>query len=220
MLSCDVSVISARRVITSAPQAAPVGQLRGATLLNALLAVPPRDRDTWIDGLLGLPAFAPDRDLPRGCVPYLPCAVEAVVRSVIEVPITPKDLFVDLGAGLGRVAMLVHLLCGARAVGIEIQPHLVAQGRAALAASRLRHVDVELRQGDATATVEPNGTVFFCYASFNGAALHQVLERLREVAERRAITLCVVDFDLHGQPWLQRRPAHDAHLSIYDSCAL
>jgi len=36
---------------------------------------------------------------------------------------------VDLGAGVGRVVMLAHLLTGARAHGIEVQKELVRIGR-------------------------------------------------------------------------------------------
>ena len=40
-----------------------------------------------------------------------------------------SDVFVDVGSGLGRAAALVHLMTGARAIGLEVQPALVAAAR-------------------------------------------------------------------------------------------
>ena len=98
------------------------------TFRAALLDVPPAERDAWLDRLLGIDGL-PDDDpaLPRGCVPYLPCAVDAVLRVVDLAALTAADVVVDVGAGVGRAAALLHLLTGAAIVGIELQPAL-AQG--------------------------------------------------------------------------------------------
>ena len=50
-------------------------------------------------GLGELPDDLPD--LPPGTVPYLPCPVDAIIRAVLEAPVGPDDVFVDLGAGVG-----------------------------------------------------------------------------------------------------------------------
>src|SRR6202042_980367 len=94
------------------------GALRGAALEDLLRSIPFRDRDDWIDALLGFEEVPPDAaDLPRGSVPYLPCGVDEILAAVRDAPVGPEDELVDLGAGLGRVAMLVHLLSGARTRG-------------------------------------------------------------------------------------------------------
>ena len=85
-----------------------------------LLRVPPSERDAWVDAIFGLGELPPDGpDLPRGCVPYLPCSVDTLLRVVERVPVRPSDVFVDVGSGLGRAAALVHLLTGAPVVGLE-----------------------------------------------------------------------------------------------------
>src|SRR5271170_1554327 len=46
----------------------------------ALLSIPPDVRDAWLDRVLGLGAPPDDGpELPRGCVPYLSCGVDALI---------------------------------------------------------------------------------------------------------------------------------------------
>jgi precorrin-6B methylase 2 len=196
------------------------GRLRGTALGDALCAVPVRERDGWVDVLLALPELPADSPLPPGAVPYLPCAVDTIARAVREAPVSAGDVFVDLGAGLGRVVMLAHLLSGARAIGVELQPQLARQARAAAAQLDLRQA--HFITGDASAIdIEADrevgaGTVFFIYASFGRAMLQRVLARLKRLAARRRIVLCAVDFEVH-EPWLRARPARSAELVLYDS---
>jgi SAM-dependent methyltransferase len=191
------------------------GALRGAALLALLLSVPFRDRDAWIDALLGfgeLPADSPD--LPPGSVPYLPSGVEEIVAMVLELPLQPDDELVDLGSGLGRVVILAHLLSGARARGVEIQEHLVAAARTRCAELALSAVSfVHANAADS----ELDGSVFFLYAPFNGAMLRRALDRLEDVARRRPIVLCAVGLELEGVPWLRRRNTSVVSLTLYES---
>src|SRR6476659_5229555 len=97
------------------------GVLRGRSLVDQLTQIPFRDRDIWIDEVLGIEPPPPDiPDLPRGSVPSLPCGVDEILALVREVPLGPEHTLVDLGSGVGRVAILAHLLCGVRAHGVEI----------------------------------------------------------------------------------------------------
>ena len=192
------------------------GRLRGAALLEHLLAVPFCERDGWIDALLGFEGQEPQDapDLPRGAVPYLPCGVDEILALVREVPLGPGTALVDLGSGLGRVAILAHLLCGAPALGIEIQAHLVALARARCAALAVHQVAFEHANA---AETELAGRVFFLYAPFNGPMLTAVLGRLEALARRQPITVCAVAIDLRGAPWLQPRSPASAAVSLYDS---
>lgn len=202
---------SARR----ARDAVAAGRLRDRAFLEALVAVRFDERDLWLDELLGLPELPADLPgLPRGTVPYLPCDVDAIVRTVREAPVTTDDVFVDLGAGLGRPALLVHLLSGVRAVGVELQPHLV--GHARTAATRLGLDDVRFTVADAAAGDIPEGSVYFIYASFNGVALARVLGALERIAARRPLVLCAVGFEVR-EPWLRERRSASPELVFYDS---
>jgi SAM-dependent methyltransferase len=188
------------------------GRLRGDALLERLDAVPFRDRDVWVDELLGIELPPPDMpDLPRGAVPYLPCGVDEIVAMVRDAPVRADDELVDLGSGLGRVAILAHLLSGARVRGIEIQEHLVQRARArcaelALPAVAFTHANA--------AEVELDGSSFFLYAPFNGEMLARVLERLGRVARRRPIVVGAVGLELHV-PWLVARPSSRVALALY-----
>jgi hypothetical protein len=192
------------------------GTLRGGSLLERLLAVPFRDRDVWVDEVLGIDAPPPDApDLPHGSVPYLPCGVEDIVAMVREVPLREGDELVDLGSGLGRVVVLGHLLSGARAWGVEIQEHLVVGARACTAELALSAV--EFHHADAAETAL-DGSVFFLYAPFNGPMLTSVLRRVREVARRRPIVVAAVGLELRQERWLAPRRTSSAATMLYDSC--
>lgn len=176
--------------------------------VDALHATPVADRDAWTDAVLGIGPPPADEPLPPGAVPYLPCGVDEILAVVRDVPLTADDVVVDLGSGLGRAALLVHLLSGSRTVGIEIQPQLVTQARATAADL---HLDVSFELANVV-DAELTGTVFFLYAPFNGALLTRVLARLATVP--RPFTVCTVDLDLDVD-WLVRQPSSHPAVAIY-----
>lgn len=178
------------------------GELRGDALARRIEAVPARDRDTFVDHVLALPEPPPDdRTLPRGAVPYLPSAVDAIVAMVRAAPLGESDVLVDLGSGLGRVVILARLLAGARAIGVEVQGPLVAAAREAARALALDRVSFV--HADATKEV-PLGSAYFMYAPFNGALLVRALERIRERSRERTVTVITLDVVLPDAPWLER----------------
>jgi len=189
-----------------------------AAFRAALLDVPVRDRDAWVDLVLGLddlPADGPA--LPAGGVPYLPCSVEVLLQLIDDVPVRSSDVFVDIGAGPGRAIALVHLLTGARAIGVEIQPQFVDAANvltARLGLSRVRCIE-----GDA-ATVAASmvvGSVFFFYCPFSGARLEKVLDDLEPIARTRQICIGCVQLPLPPRSWLTRDPGRTGELEIYRS---
>jgi hypothetical protein len=193
------------------------GALRGAALHELVRSIPFCDRDAWVDELLGIEPPPPDiPDLPRGAVPYLPCGVDEIVATVHELPVRPDDELVDLGSGLGRVAMLAHLLSGARTSGVEIQAPLVDRARARCAALGL--TAVSFVHGDA-AEAALDGSVFFLYAPFNGDLLARVMRRVEDVARRWPIALAAVGLELGDVPWLVARATASTALTLYESRA-
>jgi len=181
-----------------------------------LAGVPPDARDACVDlalGLEGLPADGPA--LPSGCVPYLPCPVDTLLRAVEHARVRAADVFVDVGSGLGRAAALAHLLTGARAVGLEVQPALLAAARAL--ATRLRLPDVSFVEGDAAelAPALADGSVFFLYCPFSGDRLEKLLACLEPIARARTIHICAVDLPLPPRDWLTLVSAPSPELAIY-----
>jgi SAM-dependent methyltransferase len=187
---------------------------------STLMSVPPVDRDPWLDVVFEVDGVSEDGpELPRGCVPYFPCAVDALLRVVEQARVRPTDVFVDIGSGLGRAAALVHLLTGATAIGVEVQPRLVLAARAL--ATRLRVPRVSYIEGDA-AELTRNitiGSVFFLYCPFSGDRLVSVLANLEAIARTRTIRVCTVDLPLPPCTWLAREPQTSADLALYASHA-
>lgn len=194
------------------------GQQDPPAFRAALLGVPPIERDAWLDLVLGLGEIPDDGpELPRGCVPYLPCPVDALLRMVEQAPVRASDVFVDIGSGLGRAAALVHLLTGAAAIGLEIQPGLVHAAREL--ATRLLVSRVSCVQGDAAelAGLMTIGSVFFLYCPFSGDRLTKVLANLEPIARTRTIRVCCVDLSLPPCSWLTVESPLSGDLAIYRS---
>lgn len=192
----------------------------------ALAELPPGDRDTWLDRVLALDDLPDDGPaLPRGCVPYLPCSVNAILSVIDGAGVGANDVFVDVGAGVGRAAALVHLVTGASTIGLEIQPALVDASRDLTSrVSALRFAPVA---GDATVLTAYMmiGSVFFLYCPFSGARLERVLDDLEEIARTRPIRVCSVDLPLPPRPWLaplstpspSRSPSPSNEVAVYRS---
>jgi hypothetical protein len=133
---------------------------------------------------------------------------------VLDVPITQHDVFVDLGAGLGKATMMVHLLTGARARGVELQSTLASEASAQ--ARELALDGVSFVESDALEADLDDATVVFLYLPFTGDVLARVLQRLEMVARRRQLVLCALGFDLRVD-WIAARPTDEFWLTIYDT---
>lgn len=189
--------------------------LVGPELLAWLAAIPPAERDQAMEEHLGLAGPLPPSTSPgKNLIGHHTSSIAAIVRMAIEVPITADDVFIDLGAGFGKVVASVNLITGARCRGIELQPSLVDRARVETA----RLDGVSFTCDDARNADISDGTVFFLYLPFTGLVLRDVLVRVREVAARRDITIATLglDLDRHAR-WLKRRPIESFWHAIYDS---
>jgi SAM-dependent methyltransferase len=187
-----------------------------STFRAALLEIAPQQRDAWLNLVLDLGELPEDGpELPRGCVPYLPCSVDALLRMIDGAEVRSSDVFVDVGSGVGRAAAFVHLLTGAAAIGVEIQPRLAHVSRDL--ASRLPVRRVSTVEGDATqvAGFISVASVFFLYCPFSGERLSRLLAALEPVARTRMLRICCVDVALPPLPWLMLEPQRSADLAIY-----
>lgn len=190
-------------------------------LRASLEALPNRDRDGWLDSVLGVDAFAPDEpSLPRGCAPYVPCTVDVILQAVDRARITDRDVFVDIGSGAGRAALLTHFLTGAGVTGIEIQPGLVKKSWTL--AKTLKISRFAALEGDAAELVKFMfvGTVFFLYCPFSGPRLERVLDALEAIARTRPIRVCCVHLPVIRRSWLELTSPEDGELLIYRSLAV
>lgn len=187
----------------------------------ALEAIPAAERDAWVDVVLGLSGVAPDdaTALPRGCVPYLPAPIDKVLLSLETAGVTASDVFVDIGAGVGRAMVLASLLTGARAIGVEIQPALAAAAREL--SLRTCGDRVTVVESDATTAMSKlaTGTVFFLYCPFSGDRLAQLVLQLDMLAQEFPIRVICLDLPLPPSKALTCSAQPSADIDIYTSCA-
>lgn len=88
-------------------------------------------------------------DIP---VPYIPSSEVAVEEMLRLAAVEPKDVVVDLGSGDGRIVIAAAKYFGARGIGVEIDPKLVAESeenaRQAGVADRVRFYARDVLKAD------------------------------------------------------------------------
>jgi SAM-dependent methyltransferase len=127
----------------------------------------------------------PTRDLEPNMVEFYKTPARVVFGLAERVSWGPEDVFFDLGSGLGQVVLLVHLLTGVAARGVEIEPAYCEYARGCAMAHGLG--DVKFIEGDARDADLSAGTVFFLFAPFRGEVFCKVMERVKAVAASRTI---------------------------------
>jgi protein-L-isoaspartate O-methyltransferase len=160
--------------------------------------------DLLLSGILQLEPLpeAPEL-LEDEMIRFQPTPARLIVELVQRAGLGPGDVFFDLGAGLGHVALLVHLLSGARAVGVEIQPAYWAaacRSAASLNLSGVTYINQDARTADLS-----GGTFYYLYTPFRGALLRSVLGRLELEARQRSIQICSYGpctATIAREPWL------------------
>ncbi|WP_163997238.1 class I SAM-dependent methyltransferase [Pyxidicoccus caerfyrddinensis] len=188
--------------------------LRGDALAALLESLPPAERDAWVERLLGLTSAPATEHTGHGeLIGHHASGVGALLQLIRDVPIRTTDIFVDVGSGLGKATLLVHLLTGATAVGLELEPALVDAAR--LRAEDLGLTGVTYVHGDARQSV-PEGTVYYLYLPFTGAALDEAMARLEAATRGRAVVVCTLGLELSRWPWLRARESSDFWTCIYD----
>jgi antitoxin component HigA of HigAB toxin-antitoxin module len=150
---------------------------------------------------------APEEAMVLGpeMVAYQPTPARVVLELVDQAGLGARDLFYDLGSGLGHVAMLANLLSGARAKGVELEAAFCDYARRC--ASELDLSQVEFVHVDARQVDYRDGTVFFLYTPFMGGLLQEVLAKLRADSQGREIRVCTYGPCtpcVSRQGWLER----------------
>ena len=73
-------------------------------------------------------------------VPFVPTSREDIEFFVKKLALGPKDVFIDLGSGDGKVCFLVEKACGAQTIGYEMTwwTHLLAKLKAKFTKSKAK----------------------------------------------------------------------------------
>lgn len=147
--------------------------------------------DALLAGVLstGEPVAERAVELDPEMVPYQPTPARLILDLLQDIRPTERDVFVDVGSGLGTVPTLVSLLTGARAVGIEWHPDHCDWAQRSVQGLTL--ATVSFVQQDARIADFSTGTIFYMFTPFRGAMLRDVLRRLEGEGRRRAIRLCL-----------------------------
>jgi hypothetical protein len=140
---------------------------------------------------------------PPDMVFYQPTPARHIVDGIRRAEITDRDVVLDLGSGLGHVPMLVHLLTGAHARGVEREPAYVDS--ASRAAGMLGLEGVAMAVGDARDATFARVDVFYLFTPFVGPVLRTVVESIETEARRRPVRVvalgpCTRTFA--RMPWL------------------
>lgn len=141
---------------------------------------------------------------PPEMVFYQPSPARHIIDGAVRAHIGAGDVVLDLGAGLGHVPILLHILTGARTLGVEREPAYV--GRAMEAVTGLGLRDVEMATGDARDADLSEANVFYLFTPFIGTVLRDVVANIEREARRRAVrvvTLGPCSRTFARMPWLQ-----------------
>ncbi len=162
--------------------------------------------DAFTNGLLLIgPAPKETREREPEMVFYQPTPTRIVLELVEKADFQPQDVFYDIGSGLGQVSILVHLLSGVCAKGVEFEPaycNYARQCTKELNLSQVKFINVDAREVDYA-----DGNVFFLYTPFEGRILEQMLGRLRDESRTRGIKLYTYGpctLQVAQQNWLER----------------
>lgn len=189
------------------------GTLDTGTFIAGLREAPLEIRDHLVEEILDV-AYPPldEVSLPREVIQYSPSGISEILFMLENTDLHTDKTFVDLGAGLGKVVLLVALLTGARAYGVELDPLLVAHARASADAL---HLDAHFIEGDIREAPLPAADVYYMYIPLIRSA--DVAARLAAFASERKIQLFSQPLNLREFPWLDARNVRSYWLEKYES---
>ena len=118
----------------------PTGTAQAVEALPPALSLPD-------DETLAETAVLSDSDTVKKDVPYVSTSQRVVNRMLEAADVTQEDVVFDLGSGDGRIPITAAEKFGARGVGVEIDPELVAEARKKAEEAGVAD-RVEFRQGD------------------------------------------------------------------------
>jgi SAM-dependent methyltransferase len=121
-------------------------------------------------------------------VAYQPTPARHIFDVLARMQLTERDVLVDLGCGLGQVALLAAICTSARSIGIELEAaylNCARQSAADLNLGKATFLQGDVREADLSC-----GTAFYLYTPFRGRILRAVLDMLRREAESREIRVC------------------------------
>ncbi len=162
--------------------------------------------DVFTNSLLDISAIPEEtKEREPEMVFYQKTPARIVFELADKADFNKEDVFYDLGSGLGQVPILLNLLCGVAAKGIEFETAYC--NYAAACADELNLPDVQFINADARAGSYSDGTIFFLYTPFEGSILQKVLEVLHSISKKKKILLFTYGpctLEVARERWLNR----------------
>jgi hypothetical protein len=161
--------------------------------------------DIFLNGLLfdqPLPESTTERE--PDMVFYQQTPARIIVELAERVGSSANEVFVDIGSGLGLVAIAVNLITGIKSIAIEYEPAYCNYAKAC--ALQLNVTGVEFIYADAREGDYSEGTIFFLYTPFEGNMLQDVLNILRKASQKKQIRIFTYgpcSAHVAGQNWLR-----------------
>ncbi|MGC1550258.1 MAG: hypothetical protein WA777_17195 [Rhodanobacter sp.] len=176
--------------------------------------------DELISGILQFDEPADgDVEVAAEMVFYQPTPARDIFDVIQRAELTPRDVLIDLGSGLGHVPLLVSICTGARCIGIELEAAYTDCARHS--ADALNLTNVTFIQQDARTADFSSGTVFYLYTPFSGTILRTVLDALCREAAQRTIRICTLGPctpTVAKEPWLEAiGPVQTDRIAIFRS---
>lgn len=126
----------------------------------------------------------------------------ATVRLLEQLELTRRDVFYDLGAGVGKVVLLAAITTPvARAIGLELASQRVADGQRALTAARAQRLPGSRRAALIEADIlrhplDDATVVYTCSTAFPSGFMRRLQRRLAQLPRLRTV-VSLQDFDEH-----------------------
>jgi len=142
-------------------------------------------------------------------VHYEPLPYFAVFKILQRLALGPRDVFADVGSGLGRTVCVTATQPVAAVLGVEIDPELNLMAAANAARLRGRRAPIRLHRQSATELDFSEATVLWVFNPFGPTTMRAVLARIRESLERtpRPLRIAYINATcahlFAAEPWLE-----------------
>ena len=161
-------------------------------------------------------------------VDYEASGYDTLRTAFAQLSVTPEDVFLDLGCGMGRPLALAATFPFRRLIGVELSEQLCEVARENLSHCENEGVDVEvLCQKAEHYVIDDDVTVLYMFNPFRGKTLTTVIENLKSSLRRqpRKLTLIYVLPQSQANPfddaaWLEKKvdaPSEGLRLVIYNT---
>ena len=154
-------------------------------------------------------------------IAYQPTPARHIFSLLQVAELAERDVFVDVGSGMGHVPLIASICTPARCIGIEIAQGYVDSAKQAarnLNLKRVKFIRQDARDADLS-----EGTVLFLYTPFIGSILRDVLKKIRNEAAKRAIRVCTYGPCtpiVAKEPWLEATAAPETdRVVLFRACA-